>query len=191
MAQECDECGVTFDGVEYQAEAEVLKVLNQVQKDNETLKTDAVNQKNTLSKVEAERDTLKDEITTLKDEIKALKADKEDPKKVTEKVKALLRVRSVAEKLKVEVKEDMSEEDIMRASIMARYPKTSLEGKDIVYIQARFDGIVEMLEEEADAQNRTVGNKLSTEKNVKKDSAEEARKHMIERTREEYKRKVS
>jgi hypothetical protein len=57
----------------------------------------------------------------------------------------------------VEVKDGMSELDIQKAVIAKAFPKAVLDGKDVNYIDARFDGAVEAFEAQADAQTRVAG----------------------------------
>lgn len=172
---------ITLDGVEYKAEAEVLKVYNQTRTavDELTAKKDSLEKEK--SKIEAERDNLKDQADKLSNELADLKKTMVNTNKVDEMVKERLRVVSVAGKLEVEVKDEMSNVDIMKAVIVKQFPNSKLDGKDEVYIQARFDGIVEMLEvkenEDADTSTRTVKG-VETGDSVL--SAFEKRKKMIE-----------
>jgi uncharacterized protein len=172
---------VVLDGVEYQAEAEVLKALNQNKEEVESVKVDAEKMKDQLSLVEAERDTFKDENTRLQAEIEELKNKKMDESEIQARVKSLVRVQSVAEKLGVEVKADMSESEIMKAAIVAKYPKAVLDGKDDVYVRARFDSVAEVMDEEADRETRVVGAPVLDGGDVVR--ADDARKRMIEEQR--------
>ena len=69
-----------------------------------------------------------------------------------------------AKKADVEIKEDMSDVDIMKAVIISVFPKSKerLDEKkdDLVYIQARFDAAVESIEDtdEQNAENRKLLN---------------------------------
>ena len=78
-----------------------------------------------------------------------------------------------AEKAGVEVKEDMSDEDIKKAIITSQFPKANFDGKDDVYVQARYDATVEMLCEKNDAQTRAATSDLPPEAHADESDARE------------------
>jgi hypothetical protein len=66
-------------------------------------------------------------------------------------VRARVKLERRAEKLvdgeTVKKFDSMSDDEIMSAVIKARYPKTDISGKGSVYLQTRFDSIVDSVEE--------------------------------------------
>jgi hypothetical protein len=123
------------------------------------------------AKIEAERDTHKD------------RADKAEAK-VKELEKARADEAAKAKKIGVGIADSMDNVAIQKAVILKAFPKANLDGKDQVYIDARFDGAVEQLESElnADAETRKL-NADSVDKTDTKDApnAEKARQAYIDR----------
>jgi len=179
---------ITLDGVEYKAEAEVLKNLNQTKETVVELNTKMDALVIEKSKIEAERDTLKDQVEALTKENADAKQNKVDASEVGKLVKARMALVKVAEQMKVEVKDEMSDIEIMKAVIVTKFPNTKLDEKDAVYIQARFDGVVELIATEAstvaDAEIRGVKNPVTNE--TVADSVEMKRKKMIEDQKKAY-----
>lgn len=136
------------------------------------------------AKVEAERDTHKDRADKAEAKVKELEKARADEaaKRDADAKKAALS--EVAKKVGVEVADSMDNGAIQKAVILKAFPKANLDGKDQVYIDARFDGAVEQLESElnADAETRKL-NADSVDKNDTKDapSADKARQAYIDR----------
>lgn len=174
---------ISLDGVEYEAEAKVIEALNSTkrERDANAEKFDAVSKD--ISKLEGERDNLKDQVDALTVDNEKLKAEKMDSTKVDEMVKERMRVFSIAEKMDVEVKDEMENIDVMKLVITSKFPKANLDGKDEVYIQARFDGIVEAMEEDGDAENRQITSTKLDKSDAEIDS-EARRLEMIKRTKD-------
>lgn len=140
---------IKLDGVEYQAEAPVIAALTKAQeradkaeKDLETFKTD-------LSKITADRDTQKDRADKAEKDLKDLKDAGPDQTRIDQAVDAKIRLLKGANLAKVEIKADMKDVDVRKAVIQAVFPSANLDGKDEIYVQARFDGAMEVLEEAA------------------------------------------
>jgi hypothetical protein len=175
---------INLDGVEYEGEEKL--VLSYVEQKNRAdsaekaltqLKAD---QAKTISTLEGERDAMKDRADKAEKELKAAKDDAADSKKINEAVNAKLMLIDAATRAGVQVKEDMADIDIRKAVITAIYPNVKLDGKDEVYVTARFDAAVEDLDARADGESREVlGGGLSATAD-RKDSAS-ARQKMIDR----------
>lgn len=134
--------------------SEVQEVLKAV-----TAKADALQvEVNTLtvdkSKAEAERDTLKDKVDGLEKKVAELEANKLDEAVIKAAVDRRVKILDAARKAGIEIKEDASELDVQKAVIMKVFPKANLDGKDQVYLDARFDGALETFEANADAEVR-------------------------------------
>lgn len=187
---------INLDGIEYQAEAEVIKALNAAKAEVETVKNDACGEKKTMDKkvadmekkvtefekriseLEAERDSAKEKKDAAEAELERVKADAADPTHLDAAVKAKIELLHNAEKAKVEVKEDMSDMDIKKAIITSQFPKANFDGKDDVYIQARYDSAVEMMVEKNDAAIRQATSDTPPETRVDEN---DARDRMIKR----------
>lgn len=137
---------ITIDGVEYQAEADVIKALNEAKARADELAKQ-------LAVKDAEIDTLKDKAEKLDADLKAAQATD----KIEAAVKSRLRVLDAAARAGVEVKDDMDEAAVKRAVVLSVFPnadKEKLEKADAVYLDGRFDGALESLAETEGASQR-------------------------------------
>lgn len=174
---------IKLDGIDYEAEETVIKALNseKTRADNaeselNKLKEDS---KNEISVLTADRDTQKERADKAEEELATLKANSMDKTKLDEAVKAKMELLKNAEMAGVEVKGDESDVDLKKAIITKVFPKANLDGKDDVYIQARYDGAIENLSDEADAKSRQA--LANIPETVKTDSSDNAREKMIAR----------
>ena len=182
---------INLDGIDYEAEAEVIKALNTAKAEAEAVKNDACETKKTMDKkvadmekkvtelekriseVEAERDTAKDKADGLEKELDEAKKANLDSSRLDEAVKAKMELLHNAEKAGVEVKEDMSDMDIKKAIILSKFKNANFDGKDEVYVQARYDATVEMLCEKNDGENRQVMSDMPPENHMDENDARE------------------
>lgn len=187
---------INLDGIECQADEEVLHALNMEKTRADQAEKDACETKKTMDKkvadmekkvtefekriseLEAERDSAKEKADSAAAELEKVKADSADPKRLDEAVKAKIELLHNAEKAKVEVKEDMSDLDIKKAIITSQFPKANFDGKDDVYIEARYDSAVEMMVEKNDSTIRQVTSNLPPENRADEN---DARAKMIQR----------
>lgn len=173
---------ITLDGVEYQAESEVLKQYNQLKEKVVSQDEEMKNLKNDIAKLEADRDTYKDKAEKLESEKKeGLSQDAID-----EAVERRLSIIDGARLAEVDLKKDdkaLSETELMKAVVLKVFPKadeTKLDENNLVYLEARFDGAVEFLESKNDAGSRETGRELSDSHTNEIDS-NKARERMIAR----------
>lgn len=187
---------INLDGIDYEAEETVIKALHAANERADKAEKDACGTKKELdecienakkakdelekkiSEVEAERDTAKEKADGLEKENAELKKTTLDSARIDEAVNAKIALLENAKKANVEVKADMSDMDIKKAVITSAFPNANFDGKDDVYIQARYDATVEMLEERNDAKNRQVTSDLPPEAHADEN---DARNRMIER----------
>jgi hypothetical protein len=151
---------IRIDGVDYDGDERLIQFYQEqksradsAEKALETAKTD---HKSAFSALEADRDTYKDRADKAEKELKEAKALAADPKRLDEAVKAKVILMGAADQAGVEVKDGMSDIEIKKAVVLAKFPSAKLDGKDEVYIQARFDAALEALGDEADAGTREV-----------------------------------
>ena len=187
---------INLDGIEYEAEESVIKALNKERARADQAESDACESKKTadkkvadmekkvtemekrVSELEAERDAAKEKKDAAEAELEKVKSDSTDPKRLDEAVKAKMELLHNAEKAKVEVKEDMSDMDIKKAIITSQFPKANFDGKDDIYIQARYDSAVEMMVEKNDSTIRRFTSDLPPQSHIDEN---DAREKMIQR----------
>lgn len=182
---------INLDGIDYEAEESVIKALNSEKARADKAENDACETKKTMDKkvadmekkvtelekriseVEAERDTAKDKADGLEKELDEAKKANLDSSRLDEAVKAKMELLHNAEKAGVEVKEDMSDMDIKKAVILSKFKNANFDGKDEVYVQARYDATVEILCEKNDGENRQVMSDLPPENHMDENDARE------------------
>jgi hypothetical protein len=177
---------INLDGVDYEGEEKLIEFY-QTQKKRadaaeQTLETARADHAKALSQLTAERDALKDRTDKAEKEAKEAKALAADPKRIDEAVKVKVALYDAADRAGVEVKDGMTEMDIKKAVVTAVAPSAKLDGKDEVYVQARFDAAVEELESREDGKSREVigGTLPNAPAESRNDSAAAYRK-MVER----------
>ena len=190
---------INLDGIEYEAEESVIKALNAEKARADQAENDACESKKKaetmdkkvcdlenknkelekrISALEAERDTAKDKADGLEKELEEAKKATLDSKEIDKAVNAKMELLHNAEKANVEVKADMSDMDIKKAIIASAFPKANFDGKDDVYIQARYDATMEMLCEKNDGETRRITSDMPPETHADEN---DARDKMIQR----------
>ena len=127
-----------IDGIEYEADQQVLNHLDRESARADAAMTEAEKMKAERDKVEAERDAANEELKKMKssrgDDIASAVRDR------------LALERSATAILGTEAKVDsMTDSEIRLAIISKASPNTNLDGKSDVYIAARYDAAVELL----------------------------------------------
>ena len=136
---------IHLDGVEYEAEGRVLEELSRKDSAMKDLSEK-------VSKLEAERDSFKEKFDSIEAENKKLKEESISKEKMDAAIKEHLSVREAAKRVcedsVVEKLDEMDLMDVKKAVIMASCPSAKLDGKDDVYINARFDSVVDSFVDE-------------------------------------------
>ena len=165
---------VNLDGVEYQAEAQVITALTKAREQVaalnsqiDQLRTDAADSANKVSTLEGERDSLKERLD---------QAEKDMKDKMDRAFKTRLDLMDKARAAGCEVRSDMSEGELKAAVIAKKFPQAKLEGKDEAYINARFDAACEMIEQDAENQSRQDAADIPPKDSTKKDPLADAMK---------------
>ena len=187
---------INLDGIEYEAEESVIKALNAEKARADKAEKDACEEKKTMDKkvadmekkvtelekrvseVEAERDTAKDKADSAEKELEEIKKTSMDSSKMNEMVNAKIELLHNAEKAGVEVKSDMADADIKKAVIAKVFPNAKFDGKDDVYVQARYDATIEILAERADQNTKTFTSDMPPANHADEN---DARERMIQR----------
>lgn len=185
-----------IDGVEYQAEADVIKHVTKLTNDNKVLveKLDAVEKESKAdsSKTEAILDQLKEDKKELQEKLDA--AQKSSPEEIKKRVDERLVLLGAASIAEVEVKEDMDDLAVKKAIITKLSPDSAekVDKADGVYIDARFDVALEKLEEMKSNKDKLdivlKGDALGNEDKSKRDSSS-ARADMMKAASEAWKKK--
>lgn len=162
---------ITIDGVDYNAEAEVIKTINGLQKKVDSLNKEFDALKTEKTKIEADRDTLKEKVDQLKKEAA-------DENKINALVNRRIRILTAAEMASISV-DGKSEIEIMKDVILKVSPKAVLDRKDSIYIEARFDGVLEQLETKIDTKKTETFFDRDPGSDNTYVSADEARRRMI------------
>lgn len=180
---------LNLDGVDYEAEARVIEKYTELSKRADALNSEITQLKENLSKLEAEKDSATDRADKAEQEAKKLKEDSADASKINSLVSEKLSVIEVAKEAGAEFNMDSEIIDIKKAVIMKVAPKANLDGKDEVYVSARFDSILEQIKEETENSKEQKAVLGSTPASVNhSDSAsevEESRKAYIARLKGE------
>lgn len=175
---------VKIDGVDCQAEAQVIVALNQAQTKLDSVEKDLKATVDAKSAVEAERDSYKEKLDAADVKIKELEKARLDEGAVNARVAEKLALLDAAKKAEVEVKNDMSDLDIKKAVILKVFETAKLDGRDDMYISARFDCAVDELvlaeQKMADAAARVAGGS-TTRVDGADDTAKAAYNRMVAR----------
>jgi len=178
---------IKIDGVEYEAEGEVIKQLTTAQ-----AKLDAANEAASASakansELQAKLDAATEELASAKTKLD--EAATAAPEQVEAAVQARLDIMVSAGKAGVEVKKEDTNIEIQKAVILKASPDAKLDGKDEVYITARYDAAVERI----DAQDTASQSNLETVNGLNNDelSDEHADAHLdgeqkVDKARQAY-----
>jgi hypothetical protein len=154
---------INLDGVEYEGEEKLIEAYQTQKKRADAaeaevakVRLDSAASEKAVSAMEADRDNHKDRADAAEAKLKELEAKRLDAKEIDALVLARTELLSNAAKAGVEVKADMADVDVKKAVVVAIYPKVNFDGRDEVYIQARYDAAIETLEEQGLAGDREV-----------------------------------
>ena len=176
---------INLDNVEYQAEDAVIEAYKKSKEHADSLQVKVDSLTAEKSAIEAEKDTFKEKVDSLTKEVSDLKAKAVDSAEIDNRVKARLALLAIAAKAKVENVDGLDEKGIKVAVIKAVNPKANLDGRDDVYIQARYDLAVEALDAaaaesaEADKAARALNGDAAGSAAAGTSKVEESRKKMI------------
>lgn len=189
---------IHLDGVEYQAEAKVLETLDKQNKRVDELEKGTKSLNDDLSKANADRDNLKAKVDSLEKDLADEKAKNIDEASIKKAAKEYLEVADAAKLAKVDVKDEMSVEDIKADVVMSVYASDDEQVKldlleklkaDSVYLNGRFDGAVELLKRET-KQHKTNTEKTQTkiDENTFVEDSEKAQKSYVTSVQDAWKR---
>jgi hypothetical protein len=156
---------ITIDGVEHEAEAEVIRSLNQAQTKADDLQTKLDESNKSNQEIQAKLDSKNDEVEQLKKDKEELEK-KDHSDEIEKAVEAKLQLKSTAEKADIEIKEDMSDSDIKKAVILSVYPNAAekLDNADESYIDVRFDCACEVIAEQGKVDKKNKNDALDVPK---------------------------
>lgn len=136
---------VTLDGIEYKTPPEVMNAYKKAQKECETLKLKLDEKIKETEKTLAEKDALKEKV----EELESVNMDEAIQEAVKSRVQLINKAQQVLGNAASEVHMDsMSNIDIMKQVVMTKCPKANLDQASDIYIEARFDALMENLLDE-------------------------------------------
>lgn len=189
---------VKIDQDEFMVEPEAADSIERLLEDMKNLESEKVRVeeelgmiKDKLEKALAERDTAKEEAEALLKENGEMKEKEEEKmdsveidRRVRERLKLLKHAEILLDSETMEKVSDLSDMDVKKKIILAKYPSAKLDGKNDVYLNARYDAIIEDMPKN----NVVIGTQKKTDSATRQTvSADEARNKMIEGMRNGYK----
>lgn len=145
---------VIINDVEFEADVRVAEEFNILKQNISNLETQIKNKDSDFSKLQADNDSNKDKLDSANKEIENLKNQMLDETKIKEAVKQRISLVDTAVKHEIEVKEDMSDNDIKKEIILKAFPKADLTDKNDDYLNARYDSAIELLAEKVNIENK-------------------------------------
>jgi uncharacterized protein len=141
---------IKIDGVEYEAEADVIKAYTASKEKADELSNTVESLKKDITKLEGERDQYKDEAEKSQKELKEKQDSNLDEEMIEEAVQSRLVVLDAARRAGVEVEtKDFNEVNLKKEIIAKLFPnsKTKIDEASEDYVNARFDVALEHLDE--------------------------------------------
>ncbi len=138
-----------------------------------------------LGKTMLEKDSSKAKSDALEDEVKKLRADKADPTKIADAVKARVALeKNAARVLGEDTKTDgMSDEEIKKAIVLKVSPEAKLDGASATYLQGRYDAAVESASQDSFASfAKNVAGTAKTDSTEDKTDAVASKARFLERS---------
>jgi hypothetical protein len=185
---------IKIDGVEYEAEADVIRAYTTSKEKADELSNTVETLKKDISKLEGERDQYKDEAEKAVKELKEKQDSNLDQAEIEKAVQSRLVVLDAARRAEVEIKKDFSEADLKKEVVIKLFPnsKSKIDEKGEDYVNARFDVALEHLDElENEDDEEDVNNDLQSDSlaNVRpKVNADDAYNKMVDRMVNAHKR---
>lgn len=161
---------VNIDGIQYDAAPEVARHIEKQAARVDSLTKDAETEKARADKAEARADELDAKF-------KESENKRKDTSEMDKRVQARIDLMSKAAKVPGVNADDfqgLSDRDVMIKAVQARHSGTNLDGKSDDYVQARFDSVIEDLEEAAPGGTERIAPKPSKTQNSDAKSEEEA-----------------
>lgn len=179
---------LTINNIDYEAAQEVINLVSDLKKDSASFSTKIDGLQAKFDTLSGEHDTLKDDSKKLKDSIPELVL-----KGVGEKVALDSACKSVLTEDEIKNLDGKSNDEIKKAVILKKYPKATLDGKSEAYLDARFDSVVENIEENSnDSNSIEKQRKQAYQKSLNNDSnlpdGDKAYNDMVKRDSEMWKK---
>lgn len=174
IRKEPDMVKFKIDGIDYDCAPEVANYIAKIQGDIGTAKNDSATANTNLQKVTAERDTLKEKV----DAFEKRDFASEVQKAANEKLALIETAKSVLDADELAKVVNLDALSIKKAVIMKKSPSAKLDDKNEIYIEARFDSVVENIGSSAissqrqDSAFRSDGNNVTDLEKIKNDAEE-------------------
>jgi hypothetical protein len=148
---------VNIDGIEYDAAPEVANKLTKESARADKAETDLTTANTEKTEIQAKLDEANDKLKKFE--------DRDDAAEIQKGVDARLKLIAAAtphlDEETMKKVNDMSEKEIKTAVIKKHYPDVNLDEKDDVYINARFDGAIELEPERKDENSASQRKQMS------------------------------
>jgi hypothetical protein len=187
---------IKLGGAEYDVDSGVAQAMDSALKEAEKKGFDACASEMGKKKMDSESefqkklDTAQAKVDELTEENKKLKGEKMDAKQIHELVtKRTALVEKAKPIVKADTKfDDMSDLEIKKAVITAKYPELKLDEKSEEYVQARFDAIIEAepVKKSTDSMKNAASKVDGTRTDGEPETAEEVRKRNMKADAEAY-----
>lgn len=142
---------MTIRGIDYECPAEVIQYSLDQAKQLDSVTSELAKSKEGAEKAQANLDSVQDELKTAK----AVDVQKLVREGVAKRIALVTTAQNVLDAAVFAKVDSMSDAEVKKAVIMTKSPTAVLDGKSEVYIDARFDTIVESLSTDATADNRS------------------------------------
>ena len=136
---------IRIDGVGYEADQKIIDLYTDAEKNLEKEKKENEGLRADISTMEAERDQAREELEALKKD----NNEKMSEAAIEAAVKSRIVVLDAAKRAKVEITSKMDETEIKKQIVIALFPATKekMDKCEPAYLDARFDGALEKLDE--------------------------------------------
>jgi hypothetical protein len=175
-----------IDGIEYEAAQEVINSLEKANKTSNDLTENVKTLTTKLTEVTANYDSMKAQVD---------KSEKDMPLKIKSAVDERVNLLSIAmnhlDEKDTETIEKLSNTDVKKKIILKYCPDAKLDGKEEIYINARFDSTIELNKKSEEDDNTSEHNKAhgDSSKTNQGNIVETARKKYLDSIQNAYKTK--
>ena len=165
-----------IDGLPYEAAPEVVNHISKLTKNIDDLGKSLKDEKANTSKLEARADAAEEKVKEL---------EKKDSKEaIANAVKARISLEKNSSKVLGEENFDgTTDEELMKKVIMKKCKSAKLDGKDSTYIQARYDGVIENLEDDSFTKQKEKTHSKEDKEDEEKIDSVAAHAAMVKRNR--------
>lgn len=171
---------INIDNINYEAAQEVINSHSKLKTQVDSLQPELTTAKTTITEMQAKLDTAIAEVKTLKEK----NNDEEIRKGVEAKMSLIVKATPYLDEETIKKIDTMSNKEIQIAAIKSVTKDAVLDEKDDVYITARFDAVVEMVDPKNDSMSnirQTINKKSDDPRDKRHVDSKDARNAYIEK----------